>query len=302
MTVAGNKPNKVVNKPPWRKPMKAVYSLVPLIFSTCLGAQASTTTFQELPGEVQGCLQAGTCSLSSSSNADFGNASFFDYTTFTPLEGVVNRQLVRYDLTPPSSKAHSLTSPYDGELDDSGYSALGGAVWLAADSSYDLSASRHTFTLYLDRVSPTPDNLWAWVEHPLTKIISISTEALLAGHGHYSIDYANDYASAGSLLLHAVPGDAGYPYLSCIECSVNIDFNLVGLQYQSFQTNTAWLTTNAQDTRALLYSESSYQHEGSYYGSMSQSFYVATVPEASSWGMLLAGVGLVGWAGRRRMA
>ncbi len=282
--------------------MKAVYSLVPLIFSTCLGAQASTTTFQELPGEVQGCLQAGTCYLSASSNADFGNASFFDYTTFTPLEGVVNRQLVRYDLTPPSVKTHSLTSAYDSGLDDFGYSALGGAVWLAADSSYDLSASRHTFTLYLDRVSPTPDNLWAWVEHPLTKIISINTQELLAGHGHYSIDYANDYASAGGLLLHAAPGDAGYPYLSCIECSVNIDFDLVGLQYQRFQTNTAWLTTNAQDTRALLYSESSYQHEGSYYGSMSQSFYVATVPEASTWSMLLAGVGLVGWAGRRRMA
>ena len=281
--------------------MKTVYCLVPLIFSTCLGAQASTATFQELPDEVQGCLQAGTCFLSGNSNADFGNASFFDYTTFTPLEGVVNRQLVRYDLTPPSSKAHNLTSTYDSELDDFGYSALDGAVWLAADTSYDLSASRHTFTLYLDRVSPTPDNLWGWYEHPLTKIISISTEELLAGHGNYSIDYANDYASADSLLLHAMPGDAGYPYLSCIECSVNIDFNLVGLQYLNFGP-LAMLTTNSQDTRALLYSESSYQHEGSYYGSMSQSFYVATVPEPSSWAMLLAGVGLVGWAARRRTA
>lgn len=282
--------------------MKAVYSLVPLIFSTCLGAQASTTTFPELPGEVQGCLLAGTCFLSTNSNADFGNASFFDYTTFTPLEGMVNRQLVRYDLTPPSAKAHSLSSTYDSELDDFGYSVLGGAVWLAADTRYDLAASRHTFTLYLDRVSPAPDNLWAWYDHPLTRIISISTEDLLAGHGSYSIDYANDYTSAGSLLLHAVPGDAGYPYLSCIECSVNIDFNLVGLQYQSFQTNTAWLTTNPQDTGSLLYSESSYQHEGSYTGSMSQSFYVATVPEPSSWAMLLLGVGVVGWAARRRMA
>ena len=178
---------------------------------------------------------------------------------------------------------------------------LGGAVRPVADKQYDLAASRHTFTLYLDRVSPAPDNLWLWNDHPITKIISISSEELLAGHGHYSIDYANDYASAGSLLLHAVPGDPGYPHLSCIECSVNIDFNLVGLQYQSFGS-VAMLTTNAQDTRALLYSESSYQHEGSYTGSMSQNFYVATVPEPSSWGMLLAGVGLVGWAARRRMA
>lgn len=280
--------------------MKAIYSLVPLIFSTCLGAQASTTTFQELPGEVQGCLQAGTCFLSGNSNADFGNASFFDYTTFTPLEGVVNRQLVRYDLTPPSAKAHNLTSAYDSELDDFGHSALGGAVWLAADTSYDLSASRHTFTLYLEKVSPAPD-LWGWNEHPLTRIISISTEELLAGQGNYTLSVLDDYAEQGSLRLHALPGDAGYPHLSCVECSVNVDFNLVGLQYLDFGP-LALLTTNPQDTRALLYSESNYQHEGSYYGSISQSFYVATVPEPSSWAMLLAGIGLVSWTARQRMA
>jgi hypothetical protein len=282
--------------------MKAAYSLVPLIFSACLGAQASTFDFAELPADIQGCMQAGTCFVSANSNADFGNASFFDYVTLSPLEGVVSRQLVRYALTPPSAKAHSLTSTYDSELDDFSYSALGGSVWLAADTSYDLAKSRHTFTLYLDRVSPAPDNLWAWNDHPLKKIVSISTADLLAGHSDYSMEFLNNYMEQGSLLLHALPGDPGYPYLSCIECSVNIDFNLVGLQYQSFQTNTAWLTTNPQDTRALLYSESSYQHEGSYYGSMSQTFYVATVPEPSSWALLLAGVGLVGWAARRRMA
>jgi hypothetical protein len=116
---------------------------------------------------------------------------------------------------------------------------------------------------------------------------------LLAGHGIIP-DYLDNY-DTGQPAPAALPGDAGYPYLSCVECSVNIDFNLVGLQYQSFQTNTAWLTTNPQDTRALLYSESSYQHEGSYYGSRSQTFYVATVPEPASWGMLLAG--LAWWAG-----
>jgi len=252
-----------------------------------------------LPGEVQGCIQAGTCFLSTNSNADFGNASFFDYTTGSPLEGMVNRQLVRYDLTPPSTKAHGLTSTYDSQLDDFSYSALGGSAWLAADTSYDLSASRHTFTLYLDKVSPAPDNLWAWYEHPLTKIISISTEELLAGHGSYSLSVPDNYTEQGSLRLHALPGDAGYPFLSCIECSVNIDFNLVGLQYLNFGP-LAMLTTNPQDTRALLYSESSYQHEGSYFGSMSQTFYVAAVPEPGSWGMLLAGLGLVSWAARRR--
>jgi hypothetical protein len=281
--------------------MKAAYSLVPLIFSTCLGAQASTHTFAELPADIQGCMQAGTCVVSPNSNADFGNASFFDYATFSPAEGVVNRQLVRYGLTPPSAKAHSLTSTYDSDLDDFSYSALGGSVWLAADNVYNLADSRHTFTLYLDRVSPAPDNLWGWYDHPLTKIISISTAELLAGHGHYSMDFLDNYAEQGSLRLHALPGDAGYPYLSCIECSVNIDFNLVGLQYLDFGP-VAMLTTNPQDTRALLYLESSYQHEGSYTGSRSQTFYVAAVPEPSSWRMLLAGVGLVGWAARRRMA
>ena len=279
--------------------MKAAYSLVPLFFSTCLGAHASTFDFTELPDDIQGCMQAGTCFVSANSNADFGNASFFDYVTFSPAEGMVNRQLVRYDLTPPSAKAHALTSTYDSNLDDSGYSALGGAVWLAADASYDLSASRHTFTLYLDRVSPAPDNLWGWNDHPLKKIISISSAELLAGHGNYSMDYLNNYAEQGSLRLHALPGDAGYPYLSCIECSVNIDFNLVGMQYLNFGP-VAMLTTNPEDTRALLYLESSYQHEGSYIGSRSQTFYVASVPEPSSWGMLVAGLGLVGWAARRR--
>lgn len=279
--------------------MKTIYAFAPLLLSTCLGAQASTFSFAELPGEIQGCLQSGTCSVSANSNADFGNASFFDYTTFSPLEGAVSRQLVRYDLTPPSAKAHSLTSTYDSQFDDFSYSALGGSVWLAADDSYDLSASRHTFTLYLEKVSPAPDNLWAWYDHPLTKIISISTADLLAGAGHYTLDYLNNYAEEGSLRLHDVAGDSGYPYLDCIECSVGIDFNLVGLQYLDFGP-LAMLTTNPQDTRALLYSEWDYQHEGSYTGSRSQAFYVAAVPEPASWGMLLAGIGLVSWAARRR--
>jgi hypothetical protein len=279
--------------------MKATYILVPVIFSTCLGAQAATVDFAELPADIQGCMQAGTCFVSANSNADFGNASFFDYTILSPQGGVVNRQLVRYGLTPPSAKTHGLTSTYDSQFDDFGSSALGGSVWLAADASYDLSASRHTFTLYLDRVSPPAENLWLWPDHPLTKIISIDTADLLAGHGHYTLDYLDNYAEQGSLRLHALAGDVGYPYLSCIECSVNIDFNLVGLQYLDFGA-VAMLTTNPQDTRALLYSESDYQHVGSYFGSRSQTFHVASVPEPSSWGMLLAGLGLVGWAARRR--
>lgn len=140
--------------------MKTIYAFAPLLLSTCLGAQASTLLFAELPVDIQGCMQAGTCFVSANSNADFGNASFFDYTAFSPLEGMVSRQLIRYDLTPPSAKTHALTSTYDSQFDDFSSSALGGSVWLAADASYDLSTSRHTFTLYLDKVSPVPENLW----------------------------------------------------------------------------------------------------------------------------------------------
>lgn len=280
--------------------MHAREGFAALLVAFSLSAEASTWSFADLPDEIQGCLGNGTCLLTPTSNADFGNASFFDFASSPTSQTPVFQQLIRYELTPPSATTRALSGAYEGVEDDFASSTLGGAVWLLANESYDLSAERHAFTLYLDRVSPTPDNLWAWQDHPLTKNISVSTAELLAGQGHYSVDVENDYATAGSLLLHAQNGDGGYPYLSCIECSVAIDFNLIGLQYQSFQTNTAWLSTNPQDMRTLLYSESSYQHEGSYYGSQSQTFYVATVPEASTWTMLLAGVGLVGWAVRRR--
>jgi hypothetical protein len=137
--------------------MKTVYSLAPLIFSTCLGAQASTTTFSELPGEVQGCIQAGTCFLSTNSNADFGNASFFDYTTFSPLEGMVNRQLIRYELTPPSARAHGLTSTYDSQLDDFSYSALGAPTgWQRTPATTFRPAATRSRALPRQGVPPPP--------------------------------------------------------------------------------------------------------------------------------------------------
>lgn len=280
--------------------MKILYPFAPLLWSVCLGAQASVLSYSELPADIQSCLLAGTCSVSANSSADFDNKSFFDYTTFTASEGLTSRQLVRYTLAPPSAKVHARTSTDGSAFDDFSHDALAGTVWLAADNHYDLAQSRHTFTLYLEKVSPTPDNLWLWGDHPLTRIISVSTAELLAGHGQYALDYPDGYAEQGDLRLHALPGDAGYPYLSCIECSVNIDFNLIGMQYLATGT-TAMLATNAADTRALLYQESSYQHEGSYYGSLSQAFHVTAVPEPASWGMLLAGLGLVGAAARRRM-
>jgi hypothetical protein len=281
--------------------MKSCYALIPLFFSSCLSAQASTLSVSELPGDIQGCLLAGTCGVSTTSNTDFGNVSFFNFQSYSPQTGLSVKQLVRYALTPPSANAHALSSTYDSQYDDYTYSALGGAVWLSANESYSLSESRHTFTLYLDKVSPAPDNLWAWNDHPLQKIISINTDELLAGSGNYSIDYLNDYVEQGGLLLHASEGDAGYPYLACIECSVAIDLNLIGLQYVNTGTS-ATLMTNPLDNRALLYSEWSYQYAGSYTGSVQQKFYVATVPEPSSWGMLLTGLGLVGLALRRRRA
>lgn len=280
--------------------MKPLYPFAPLLWSVCLGAQASVLSSSELPTDIQNCLLAGTCSVSANSSADFGNRSFFDYTTFTASEGMVNRQLVRYTLASPSAKIHARTSSDDSAPDDFSHDALADTVWLAADNHYDLAHTRHTFTLYLEKVSPPPDNLWVWGDLPLTKIISVSTAELLAGHGQYTLDYLNGYAEQGGLRLHAMPGDSGYPYLSCIECSVNIDFNLIGLQYLGFGT-TAMLAMNAADTRSLLYQESSYQYEGSYYGSLSQAFHVTAVPEPASWGLLLAGLGLVGAAARHRM-
>lgn len=256
--------------------------LLALIFSVPVRAAFVMTS--ELPGSIQSCITAGACLVSNVSAYDSGTASAFQITQNTG-SGIENNWLVRYSLVPPSGQSR-LEPPVDDSF--SGY------LWMLAKDSYSASESAHSFTLYLDKVSPGPFSMFG---QSGDLELFMPTVDLLAGSSYrtYGIDYALNSYDLGNL-----SGEVAIP---CVAegCETHAQLNLLQLAYADLGSTIMLTGFNPSDTRGLAFT----QYETfPCYGDPScamhdvQTFYVSAVPiPAAAW---LFGSGLAVLIGAMR--
>lgn len=273
-----------------RLPVRAsVLVCLPLAFSLTT-ARAATVTTSDLPGPIQSCIAVATCFVSNVSSYDSGTASAFQMSQVTGTGSPDNDWLMRYTLAAPSGQSGTNWFPSE---------SFSGYLWMVAPSSYSAAQSFASFTVYLDKVSPTPNSM-----NYQNGVINLdmSTADVLAGTSYRTtgLDYNNNSYSYGNLGGN-IPG-------SCVSpgCESHAQINLAQLTYTNFGYAIYLTAFNPSDTRGLVYTQSSsypgYNGDPSTAVNGVQSFYISAVPvPAAAW---LFGSGLLGLMGvvRRKIA
>lgn len=252
----------------------------PLMFPVTT-THAATITTSELPGSILSCITSATCFVSNTSSYDSGTASAFQIAQNTG-SGYEFDWLMRYTLAPPSSQSR---------VDWPQPESFSGYLWMLARSSYSATETAHPFTLYLDKVSPTPFSMFG---QSGDLNLFMPTADVVAGSSYRTLglDANNNSYSYGNL-----SGDIPVP---CVAetCETHAQLNLAQLTYGDFGSAGVHLVSfNAADTRSLVFNQSSY-----YSGILDgypindvQSFYVSAVPVPGA--VWLFGSGLMGLIG-----
>lgn len=246
---------------------------------------AATITTSDLPGTIQSCIASATCSVLNTSSYDSGTASAFQITQNTG-SGLEQDWLMRYTLVPPSGQSRINPSQND---------SFSGYLWILAKSSFSATETAHPFTLYLDKVSPTPFSMFG---QSGDLNLFMPTSDVIAGGSYrtYGLDYSNNSYSYGNLT-----GEVPLPCLS-EGCETHAQLNLVQLTYGNFGSAGIYLTSfNASDARGLVFTQSeSYPCYGDPSCAVNdmQSFYVSAVPVPGA--LWLFGSGLLGLIGMMR--
>jgi hypothetical protein len=223
--------------------------------------------------------------VSNASTYDSGTASAFQITQNTG-SGYENNWLLRYTLVPPSGQSRINPSQTD---------SFSGYLWMLAKSTYSATESAHPFTLYLDKVSPTPFNMFG---QSGDMDLFMPTADLVAGSSYrtYGIDYSMNSYSFGEL--------SGNVPLPCLAegCETHAQLNLAQLKYLNFGSAGIHLTSfNPSDASGLVFTQ---RESYPCYGDPScavndvQSFYISAVPVPGA--LWLFGSGLVGLIGMMR--
>ncbi len=256
--------------------------------SLCLGVvilcligseTASATVF---PAEIQACISGGACSPL----MPVQQTSTF--TAYVYFDGGTQKFLLEYVLGHASNESTNQNT-----------TQFSGSAWLSADAVYDLTQERHLFTLYLDRVTPTPTNLWVGDSDGLDVGLSLTTADLLAGSGFFHMGEMDGFFLEGELGTH---GDFGpvvfdHSFVQCLDftCEVGAELNLLNIDYVQVGS-TAELAIDPTDQRTLLYSQFRDHSDPSWFRSQTY----AVVPEPASASLLASALGLFGmWQCRR---
>ena len=144
--------------------MRAISSFLGVVILLLIGNETARASL--FPAEIEACLLGGPCS----SVALVQQTSTF--TAYSYLDGGTPKFLFEYALGRASNESTTTDT-----------TVLSGSAWLSAEAGYDLTQERHLFTLYLDRVTPTPTNLWLADSDGLDVGLSLVTADLLAGSG-----------------------------------------------------------------------------------------------------------------------
>ena len=242
-------------------------------------AWAATIATSELPGSIQSCITSATCVVSNSSAYDSGTASAFQIAQSTG-SGYDSNWLLRYTLTPPSGQSRINPSQSD---------SFSGYLWILAKSSYSAAETAHPFTIYLDKVSPTPFSMYG---QSGDLSLLMSTADLVAGSSYrtYGLDSSNNSYSYGNLT-----GDVPLPCLA-EGCEARALVNLAQLTYSDLgSAGTYHMYFNPSDMRGLVFTQ---RQSFSCYGDPLcavndvQSFYISAVPLPA--GVWLFGSGMLG--------
>ncbi len=256
-----------------------------LTFALPATGNAATITNSELPGTIQSCITMATCFVSNTSSYDSSTVSAYQIFQSTGA-GYEGNWLIRYKLSSPSGQSHINPS-----LSDS----FSGYLWMLAKNNYSATETLHPFTLYLDKVSPTPFNMF---NQSGDISLSMTTTDLIAGNGYrtWGLDWNNNSYSYGDL--------SGEVPLPCVAqtCETHAQLNLIQLMYGNFGSSGIFFTSfNPGDTRGLVFTQYSYYSGLDYpLGAIDdrQSFYISAVPLPGA--MWLFSFGLAGLIGVMR--
>lgn len=213
--------------------------LATLAFAIIFQAAAAATPF---PEKIVEAISDGTISMPTPALSDS------HFKAFTYDEGGVSKYLLEYVIGSNSRQSTTSTS-----------TRFRGSLWLGVRAAYDLTADRHSIDLYLDRVAPTPVNIWIGDSDGLDVQLSLIGVDLLAGGGFMSLEDVDfSLVAEGDLGTHGdlaelLPGQSLVPCLD-ITCSVGVRLNLVYLDYQPVGS-TALLNLNPDDQRSLVYTQ-----------------------------------------------
>ena len=255
--------------------MKTHVRVIPLLFLALtfpLAARAATVAIADLPGAIQSCISATSCFVNNSSAYENGTVSAFQITQDTG-SGYETNWLMRYSLVPPSGQ-----SRLDPPLNDS----FSGHLWMLAKNAYSASETEHAFTLYLDKVSPTPFDIFG---HGSELALLMPTTDLVIGSSFRTLGidfYAGDY-DFGDL-----SGDIALPCLAQ-DCRSHTQLNLVQMLYGDFgASGVSFIGFDPSDSRGLVFTQSTHAPcDGDpecIPDDLQQSFYVSAVPvPAAAW-------------------
>lgn len=266
--------------------MNAKSLFLGVVILCLIGSETARATV--FPAEIQACISGGACT---------GPVQVQQTSTFTAylyFDGGTQKFLLEYVLGHASNESTNQNT-----------TQLSGNAWLSADAVYDLTQERHLFTLYLDRVTPTPTNLWVFDSDGLDVGLSLTTADLLAGSGffHLGETSGSEFFLEGELGTLGDLGQGGYPlgenhsFVPCLAatCEVGAELNLLNIDYVQVGS-TAELAIDPTDQRTLLYSQFRDHSDPSWFRSQTY----AVVPEPTSASLLASALGLFGmWRCRR---
>lgn len=277
--------------------MRRILSVV-LFVTGVIPVHAAPLTFGEiLPTNISDCVAAQTCAVGGLVYATpTGTGMMTAYSMVDYRSGSVQYEtLVHYALDATSSRTTQALD--NGTPLPPVTTPITGGIWLELGNQYDLSASVHPISMFLDQVSSYNPYVW---NVPMTNgelNLTMTSTGLLAGSGVATTECCSPGTSVGTLAAIGTSGPVG-PFLCVADgCSASVTLNLLNMGYLA-TGQFATLGFNSTDSRAVLYS--TFTNDPWSGGSVSETFAVRPVPLPAALWLLLSGIGsLAGFAGRR---